>query len=456
MTSLDLSDIQGNILRGYGMPVVRIFVLRVDSAGAARRFLGSMVNGDVSSGPRITTAAQWDVKPPFAVNLGVTAAGLKALGVPDSSVASFPPEFTASPAERAPLLGDVGESAPEHWIEGLACSVSEPSPAHLLLIVHAQKASTLDDVTPVLRERFAQGGACTELTRIDGADTPDSRVHFGYMDGIAEPRIAGSGGEDPDDDQPLIPTGEFILGHPGLNNAVYPLPQPDALGNNGAYLALRILKQDVVGFERFLEENAGLVQAKPGVDPKELLAAKVCGRWRNGLPLELSPDTDSPDPPIPESEWNRFDYLDDLGGLRCPVGSHVRRNNPRSGTVAGGGGHNHRLVRRGIPYGPEYDPTKPDDGIERGLVGLFFCGSLGNQFEFLMTEWINGDSFGLRGDLDPLAANNDPAVSRLVIPISDAPRQSVKVTGFGRFISTRGSVTCFMPSVMGVKYLSML
>ncbi|BDI31088.1 peroxidase [Capsulimonas corticalis] len=465
MPAFDLSDIQGNILRGYGMDFVRIFALRIDDAPAARRLIGDLASGEARSLLKVTTAATWSLKPMHAINAGVTAEGLKLLGASDASIASFPQEFTAPMAERAPLLGDIGESAPENWIPGLACSVDTPSQVHLVLIAHARTGEMQERLTPLLRERFLLDGACTELAVIDGADLPDSRVHFGYLDGIAEPRIEGGGGRDPEDDQPLIPAGEFVLGHPGLSNARYPTPQPDALGVNGSFLALRILKQDVDGFEKFLEENAARVPAKPGVDAKELLAAKMCGRWRNGLPLALSPDTDCPDPPIPQDQWNKFDYvksealpevIDDSYGIRCPIGSHIRRNNPRSGVVAGGGGHNHRLVRRGIPYGAPYDPARPNDGVERGLVGLFFCGSLGNQFEFLMTEWINSDSFGLRGDLDPLMAGNDPATSRFVIPVSNLHKESIVITGLSRFISTRASVYCFMPSVTALKYLANL
>jgi hypothetical protein len=54
----------------------------------------------------------------------------------------------------------------------------------------------------------------------------------------------------------------------------------------------------------------------------------------------------------------------------------MRRINPRGLPVTGqgepGGSNNtHRLIRRGMPYGPTYDPTQPYDGIERGLLGYF-------------------------------------------------------------------------------------
>ena len=114
------------------------------------------------------------------------------------------------------------------------------------------------------------------------------------------------------------------------------------------------------------------------------------------MPLALSPD--APDAPVPPEQFNSFDYVpteampdafDDRRGYRCPIGAHIRRMNPRHSTVAGNSGLKRRIVRRGLPYGPPYDPRHPDDGIERGLLGLFIGVSLKDQFEFLMSDWVN-------------------------------------------------------------------
>src|ERR1700712_65945 len=60
MTStLNLGDIQGFILRGYRMPMVRHFLLSVSNPAAARRLLGRLVNGNESDAPQVTTAAAW-------------------------------------------------------------------------------------------------------------------------------------------------------------------------------------------------------------------------------------------------------------------------------------------------------------------------------------------------------------------------------------------------------------
>ncbi len=78
-----------------------------------------------------------------------------------------------------------------------------------------------------------------------------------------------------------------------------PYQVPTDIGRNGSFSAFRILEQDVEGFENYLQSQ------KDKIDP-ELLAAKFCGRWRNGKPLELSPE--SPGTPMGIGEINNFNY----------------------------------------------------------------------------------------------------------------------------------------------------
>jgi deferrochelatase/peroxidase EfeB len=249
-----------------------------------------------------------------------------------------------------------------------------------------------------------------------------------------------------------------LLGYPSQHPGhTYDVPIPKELGFNGSFVAFRILQQDVDGFEKFLQENA----PKIGMSV-EKLAAKVCGRWRNGVPLVLSPETDLPASPIAPEQMNNFDYVtssnnphgvDDRKGYLCPIGSHIRRTNPRSQKVAGNGGHLHRIVRRGLSYGPPFNPSVPNDGIERGTLGMFICVSLLDQFEFLMTEWINNGTFtaGLGRTKDPMIGNNNSVESKFVIPAAEGDKI---ITGFSQFVKTRGSAYCFLPSITALKYIA--
>jgi len=482
-TKLDLGDIQGFILRGYRMPMVRHFLLTVGAPAAACKLLGRFVSGDESDTPQITTAEDWHVgfapgpgdnptdlprhKPDYCLNLGITWPGLRALGikdrVPTLSFKSFG-AFTAGAAERAKLVGDTGASAPQNWIPPFGKGND-----HVLVTLHAINPEAMTSYSDRLSVIFAEGGAFRETWRCDGMAWMEmkdgkpvftSKVPFGYTDGISMTTIRGGPERyTPDHQQPCEPW-LFVLRDEAEN---YFVPEPRELGLNGSFAVFKMIMTDVVGFEKFLQSN------KDKINP-ELLAAKVCGRWRNGVPLALSPVTDSPPGGIPLEQLNNYEYVNadgsgDPKGLRCPVGAHMRRINPRGQPVTGqgqpGGSNNtHRLIRRGMPYGPNYDPTRPSDGIERGLLGYFINSSIENQYEFVLGHWVNDSEFAgaVRLDpksKDPMIGTQDPAESIFVIPQADgAP--PIRVTGFSTFTTTKAAAYCFLPSITALKFISRL
>ena len=482
-SQLDLSDIQGIILRCYRMPLVRHFLLRVRVPSVARKVLGRLVSGDESDAPQMTTAEEWQVgfapgpgdsptdlprrKPDYCLNVGITWPGLVALEVDDLvpalSFKSFS-AFTAGAAARAHLVGDTGPSAPQNWIGGFGTGSD-----HIMVTLHAISPETMATYTDRLSAVFAEGGAFQEIWRTDGmalTETVDgkpkftSRLHFGYTDGISMTTIRGGPERyTPDHQQPCEPW-LFVLQDDAEN---YYLPEPRELGLNGSFAVFKVIETDVVGFENHLQAN------KEKIDP-ELLAAKICGRWRNGIPLALSPETDSPPGGISAEQLNNFEYVNadgsgDPEGLRCPIGAHIRRANPRGQPIAGqgqpGGSNNtHRMIRRGMPYGPVYDPTKPYDGIERGLLGYFINANIENQYEFVLGHWVNDSEFAGAFRLDPkskdpIIGNQDPAESIFVIPRRNgAP--SINITGFSSFITTKAAAYCFLPSVTAIKFIANL
>ncbi len=442
MLNLPLGDIQGLILRSYGMETLRLLVLRVDRASDARRMLGRLP---------VCSGSVWDRKPDSCLNVAITFEGLHALELPPDSLKTFPDEFAAGAVARADVVGDNGDSSPTTWIPPFA-----GAGVHILLFLWAQTPEILEPRTASLRAQYA---GVAEIYTQEGGMLPGGVAHFGYRDGFSQPTIEGGLPNPVPEMAPSAPAGEFLLGYPSqFDQFIYPMPTPGELGLNGSFVALRILAQDCAGFERMLSE----APKKYGIDG-EMLAAKMCGRWRNGVPLTLSPETDSPAEPIPLEKLNLYDYVptpehpetvDDSRGYRCPAGSHMRRCNPRSASVAGGGGLKHRIVRRGLPYGPPYDPANPDDGIERGLLGIFIGVSLKDQFEFLMRDWVNGDLFaaGLSGSKDPVLGAAGPGEGKLTIPV--APGKKIVVSGFSRFVRARASAYGFLPSLTALQYIA--
>jgi len=463
--------------------MVRHFLLTVGVPAAARKLLGRVVSGDESDTPQITTAEDWHVgfapgpgdnvadlprrKPDYCLNVSITWPGLIALEVKDRvpalSFKSFG-AFIAGAAARAALVGDTGASAPENWIDAF-----RTESRHVLVTLHALSPEAMKTYSDRLSVLFAEGDAFREIWRtdgmalmemVDGKPVFTSKVPFGYTDGISMTTIRGGPERyTPDHQEPCEPW-LFVLQDDAEN---YFVPEPRELGLNGSFAVFKMIETDVVGFENFLQSN------KDKIDP-ELLAAKLCGRWRNGVPLALSPDTDSPPGDISLEQLNNFEYVNadgsgDPKGLRCPVGAHMRRINPRGQPVTGqghpGGSNNtHRLIRRGMPYGPTYDPTQPYDGIERGLLGYFINSSIENQYEFVLGHWVNDSEFAGAVRLnpkakDPMIGTQDPAESIFVIPQANgAP--PIKITGFSTFVKTKAAAYCFLPSITAMKFISNL
>jgi Dyp-type peroxidase family len=442
-TVLELADIQGDILRAYGNSYERTSYVFVNVADAARGrdWLGGLVE-------RVTTAEPWrgGHKPETALNLAVTAAGVEALGVPKEVRDTFAAEFLDGMAKRAPLLGDTGPSAPERWEPGLGTGE-----AHVMVTINALTEELLDSELAPLRAGVEQAGLRI-VNEQHARLLPGVREHFGYADGFSQPAIEGAtddkaaGGGVPTKDgwRPLAP-GELILGYEDEDSRddpkrTLPSAPADPLGRNGTYVFYRKLHQDVALFRRTLRDAARLFA---GGD-EELLRAKVVGRWPNGTPLMTSPDRPvegfSPDQP----GANDFRYFDeDPGGRRCPIGAHIRRSNPRDSLGWEGMlTFRHRIVRRGMPYGPPLPDGAEDDGVERGLVFVGFNASISRQFEAIQIQWLNdGNIFHLGHDKDFLVGDS-AGTGKMTVegdpPFFLAPARSFVVTMGGEYLFAPG------------------
>ena len=461
-----LADLQGNILRGYRKPHVRYLILEVVDRSTARGWLAASVSGRDDGVPQITSGDWGANRPDTCFNIGLTYEGLRALGTPSASLEMFPNEFVEGMTARALKLGDVGPSAPENW----PAPFDKPMQIHLIATICAEEVRQLDEIQN--RALSAEGQAFKLLGTREGHFLPGDFVHFGYRSNMTQPRFEEI--HDPDrhgDGQPWAPLGTVLLGHrTNLEGLMWRVPQPAALGHNGTFNAFRVLKQDVAGFEMYLDQAASTLLKHPQVDEllppgaeerigkglsrhaalREIVAANLCGRWRDGTPLALSAEA-----PDPSAGWENFDYVG-LDDSRCPYGSHIRRCNPRGGKIVQRmANHSRRLVRRGVPYGPPYDPAKPRDGdeTERGLLGNFIGASLGAQFEAMCCDWLK---LGLQdpritGSSDPIAGANDPGTSWFDLPLKSGGK--IRLPGFPEFVSTRGGAYTFLPSLAAISYL---
>jgi deferrochelatase/peroxidase EfeB len=183
-----------------------------------------------------------------------------------------------------------------------------------------------------------------------------------------------------------------------------------------------------------------------------LLAAKLVGRWRSGAPLALSPERDDPALGQDAHRINDFDYSDDPRGLRTPLGSHIRRMNPRSSKLEILSDVNiRRIIRRSTSYGqPLPARALREDGKARGLDFIALGARAIDNVEFLQSEWVNSGNFmGLGKEKDPLISLQDKR-AHFTVPGSP-PR---RVHGIQSFNTLLGGEYFFLPSLSAIHWLA--
>ena len=432
---LELEDIQSGIIRARPSPYAAAYLMfRIDDRKAGRELMrraGSVVAS--AADPRSPVGEAW-------ATVALTFQGFRALGVPQDSLDSFAPEFQQGMAARASALGDTGESSPENWEKPLGTSG-----IHVVLAALAADVQRLQEVLDRARQSYEQLPGIELVWRQDCYALPNEKEPFGFKDGISHPAIEGSGipGSNPHE-QPFK-AGEFVLGYRDETGGFPPIPQPEVLGRNGTYAVVRKLHQRVAAFRQYLRSNSSNPQEE------EMLAAKMMGRWRSGAPLALSPERDDPSLGEDSTHNNDFLYKDDPLGFRTPLGSHIRRANPRDADVAGAV-RLHRMIRRGTAYGPPLpEGVLEDDSDDRGIMFVFLGSHLKRQFEFVQSEWVNDGAFiGASGDKDPITGAND-GTGEFTVARRPVRR---RLKGLSRFVITRGGEYCFVPGLRALRWLA--
>jgi len=442
--ALELSDIQGLVVRGYGTLDSAAYLLcAIDDPARARGWIGVLAG-------RLDDARERPES--LALNVAFTVPGLQRLGLPPRELAGFPAQFLGgmTDEQRARLLGDVGDSAPATWEWGAPGG----EPVHFALLVYAAGAKPLSDALGALEGELGAAGMRV-LRRLDTAPA-QPREHFGFRDGVSQPQIAGLGDATGAN---TVAAGEFLLGY---RNEYGLMPDgPGDLGRNGTFVVMRQLSQDVAGFWDWCERESAGAGGRPDAAARVRLAAKLVGRWPSGAPLVLAPDADEP----AQTEANDFAYhAADRHGLRCPIGAHVRRAHPRDSLDPAPGsdrsvavGKRHRLLRRGRQYGsflpveellsPGVSPEWRDE--PRGLHFICLVANLARQFEFVQHTWLNNPRFaGLHDSPDPLLSEG-----HFTVP-ADPVRE--RYTGLPRFVDVRGGAYFFLPGIRAVRYLAAL
>jgi Dyp-type peroxidase family len=428
----DLSDVQGNVGHGYRLPVFKQLFATIDGDVARFREFLARLEPLVARGHHAREQSA-------TLNVGISYAGLARL-VPgwSAALARGFPAFSAGMAARADSLGDPPGIDWRPW-DG----------RHLWITVHAKDEA-------ILQRQLKRVEECAAGLPLDGSSTPGAVIerdgkrleHFGFRDGISNPvfegaterkRLEGNGKQSGKGWVPIA-RGEFLLGHVNeqenenldeLPEGLWPLLQ------NGTFAVLRVLDQNVAAFREYVarKQEAYRVEHGEAVD----IAEKMIGRTRDGRALAA-----------PE-RGNDFDYKShDPDGARCPLGSHVRRANPRLDGE-------HRLIRRSIPYGRYLEPDEPVTG-DRGIYFIAINASIENQFEFLQRNWINGvfshQAGKLKDSKDPLAASGDGLRRMAIEGDVSSSRSPILLLDIPAFVTCLGGEYYFMPGIRGLSLLA--
>ncbi|KAK1750992.1 Dyp-type peroxidase [Echria macrotheca] len=318
--------------------------------------------------------------------------------------------------------------------------LANPDTIHGLLKVAGSSDDLVNERLKKIKDALQHGTVINDAGgtkgRIDGATRTDGnrgKEHFGFEDGISQPLMNGS-----------MKSRRTRIRMP-MRNWMY----------GGSFLVFRKLEQDVAAFNHIKEDFKTYGCASPAH-----MGAKLMGRWPSGAPVTLEQfriaDAPGKDHNIVK-EMNNFGYeeLDPPPAIRpCPLASHIRKTNPRrlhqwlkqSGDQ---GLKFSRIIRAGIPYGPDYAEDEPA-GKKRGLLFACYQGSIEDGFRHMQITWCNDEAFPL-SDTGP-----DPIIGRVKAKAKIKKGENVKGTliteGFPPLpvnqplVTFRGGEYFFVPS----------
>lgn len=477
----ELKDIQGGLI-GFNKDHQQLHYINFADSPSAKALVNELVpqlangyevlNFNAAYSDNLLRHGDPDAIQATWVNLWLTRDGLTVLAAPN--LEALPEEFRTGMASRA--LGDVGASAPNHWV----APFTDGAEPHAVIVIASDNLTDMETRRSRIFDILAKHGATVTDTHLGDARPGELRghEHFGFKDGVSQPGIdhftkSSKSGN--------IPPGEVLIGYLDADghisgqpiNTPTPVPTPydpapapppaqplPTWTHNGSFVVLRRLRQDVAAFQAAMTHQAADANLTP-----EQLAPKLFGRWPSGAPMEhvpglptsvdpstIDPSADHPDV-LANEKINHFDYTDDKDGLRVPRAAHIRKMNPRGDVLADSDSSTrHRMVRRGITYGPEFAPgespygeTVPDTQ-DRGLLFVNYQASISRTFEFVQTRWANRDDFQQPGDGKDPIISNDTRDGAFAIP----PGRTLT---FARWVTTTGGAYLFAPSLKGLLQL---
>lgn len=499
---------QGMVATGFG---------RLDHGVALFLELPTLCGGkwlqDLCEAYPVTAASETGGEPlSCAVSLCFTASGLSNIGLSEKAMASFSAPFREGMMQED-RLRRLGDRRKAKWLDTVIDGgpiwsgniensdrlkllvksdvASEPvvtkKTVHAMITLYAKKQADVETRGQEIEKLLGSHKVKIvhrlplALDVIDGRGF--SREHFGFADGISQPipfdeagAVSKDGSVDKTGDSVHgVRLGEILLGHKNGHQEIAPgpvvesegdspIPEHDRahgfrdLGKNGSYVVVRQLRQDVASFWNGMEQAAEAIRKQDNSATHvtgEWVAEKVVGRGIDGRGLLPDKRIENDQDNVIRNDFRFFDA--DRHGLGCPLGSHIRRANPRDSLAPDksmkqtllDAANNHRILRRGRKYGPKQEDRLTDDGEDRGLLFICLNTDIARQFEFTQQTWL------LNSDFSTLFEETDPLVGpdgEMTIP-AEPLRRRAKVQTFVKLV---GGEYFFLPSMPGLKYLASL
>jgi Dyp-type peroxidase family len=456
---VEWEDVQGIVLSGYGELLDAAYLLwrfQPDDLPRKKKWLSGLATRLTPSHPAPSSNTQ------PAMNLALTASGMRHLGIEGPTLNSFSFEFLEGMAparaagtpvpRRTNILGDLEDSSPEFWDWGGWNEKTRDVDGLLMLFAVKGKLEPLIEAEKQAMRGIADGEPIVLRGQLF---PPDMKEHFGFADGLSQPKIEGRPKRRRDKSSKdkseiklgsQVEAGEFLLGYKNERRARITNGHGRDIRRNGTYLVFRQLEQDVPAFSTFVSD----VAEKLGETP-DWVAARLLGRSKEGEPLVAEKPNGSEE----DRKNNFLYYYEDRSGLQCPIGAHIRRANPRDSLgpdpeTALRLSKMHRIIRRGRPYGERWDPKAANaysEKAERGMLFIALNADIAGQFETIQHSWINNPRFnGLYTGTDPISHFPDGEG----ITIQSRPA-NIRIDRPKPFVRVRGGAYFFLPGIRALR-----
>ena len=489
---LPIDDIQGDVLIGLLKRVERLIFFKISDITRFRQFVSNLhltstrdcLNQRSLAADHRKANGLDSLMPAPGLNIAFTQAGLNAL---DIEAAPGLPAFNGGMGRREDILGDPPQ---RDWT-----ILKSAGDLHgVFIITGASAAELADTISRHLAPPAANGWQ--RLHEEFGVVRPNpekGHEHFGFADGVSQPGIRGridtntalTPSNSPDENQgdpgqDLLWPGEFVFGFSGQDpNA----PKFEVQGPNkkppvdfmqhGSFLVFRRLRQRVPEFHSAIKAASQKIGAGFEAADPDLLASQMVGRWRSGASIINAPTADDLSTAVGTQGVNDFEFGNDRRGLTCPWAAHIRKAYPRDdvrGNVepdkdavnaAEAFTQTHRMLRRGIAFGPELTEEEAlsgqsKAGHDRGLLFMCYVTSLENQFEFVQQQWVDTADFSQPGSgIDPIIGSTKikPHPFLGAAPITRDPDRKPSLS-FPAFVEMQGGEYFFAPSIPALRGLN--